>query len=103
MATLSDANFEAALKAVETEDASDEEKAEMLMEMAMGIQQKPKSAKQIANNATAPRFRFLIITMRPPRAIIPQNSQREPDVAGLRRPDARVFPKVLGSSLSMLH
>ncbi len=47
MATLSDANFEAALKAVETEDASDEEKAEMLMEMAMGIQQKPKSAKQI--------------------------------------------------------
>ena len=47
MATLSDANFEAALKAVESEDATDEEKAEMLMEMAMGIQQKPKSAKQI--------------------------------------------------------
>jgi tetratricopeptide (TPR) repeat protein len=47
MATLSDANFEAALKAIETEEASDEEKAEMLMEMAMGIQQKPKSAKQI--------------------------------------------------------
>ena len=47
MATLSDANFEAALKAIETEDASDEEKAEMLMEMAMGIQQKPKTAKQI--------------------------------------------------------
>ncbi len=47
MATLSDSNFEAALKAVETEDATDEEKAEMLMEMAMGIQQKPKSAKQI--------------------------------------------------------
>ena len=47
MATLSDANFEAALKAVETDDATDEEKAEMLMEMAMGIQQKPKSAKQI--------------------------------------------------------
>lgn len=47
MATLSDANFEAALKAIETEDATDEEKAEMLMEMAMGIQQKPKSASQI--------------------------------------------------------
>lgn len=47
MATLSDANFEAALKAIETDAASDEEKAEMLMEMAMGIQQKPKSAKQI--------------------------------------------------------
>lgn len=47
MGTLSDANFEAALKAVETEDATAEEKAEMLMEMAMGIQQKPKSPKQI--------------------------------------------------------
>lgn len=47
MATLSDANFEAALKAVESEAATREEKAEMLMEMAMGIQQKPKSAKQI--------------------------------------------------------
>ncbi len=47
MATLSDANFEAALKAIEADDATDEEKAEMLMEMAMGIQQKPKSAKQI--------------------------------------------------------
>ncbi|MEQ1764341.1 MAG: hypothetical protein ABL984_14515 [Pyrinomonadaceae bacterium] len=47
MGTLSDANFDAALKAVETEDATAEEKAEMLMEMAMGIQQKPKSPKQI--------------------------------------------------------
>ncbi len=46
MATLSDANFEAALNAIETENATDEEKAEMLMEMAMGIQQKPKSVKQ---------------------------------------------------------
>ncbi len=47
MATFSDANFEAALKAIETEEVSEEEKAEMLMEMAMSIQQKPKSAKQI--------------------------------------------------------
>ena len=47
METLSDAQFEAALKAIETEDATAEEKAEMLMEMAMGIQQKPKSPKQI--------------------------------------------------------
>jgi tetratricopeptide (TPR) repeat protein len=47
MATLSDAQFETALKAIEIEDATDEEKAEMLMEMAMGIQQKPKNAKQI--------------------------------------------------------
>lgn len=47
MATLSDSQFEAALKAIEAEDANDEEKAEMLMEMAMGIQHKPKSAKQL--------------------------------------------------------
>ncbi len=47
MATLSEADFEAALKAIESENATDEEKAEMLMEVAMGIQQKPKSAKQI--------------------------------------------------------
>ncbi|CAN5345052.1 hypothetical protein BH10ACI1_BH10ACI1_31950 [soil metagenome] len=47
MATLSEAQFEAALKAIESEDAGDEEKAEMLMEMAMGIQQKPKNSRQI--------------------------------------------------------
>ena len=47
MGTLSDAQFEAALRAVEDDDATAEEKAEMLMEMAMGIQQKPKSASQI--------------------------------------------------------
>ena len=33
----------AALKAVESEDATIQEKAEMLMEMAMGLQQQPKS------------------------------------------------------------
>ncbi len=47
MGTLSDAQFEAALKAIEADDATAEEKAEMLMEMAMGIQQKPKTASQI--------------------------------------------------------
>jgi tetratricopeptide (TPR) repeat protein len=47
METLSDAQFDAALKAIETEDATAEEKAEMLTEMAMGLQQKPKSSKQI--------------------------------------------------------
>ncbi len=47
MGTLSDAQFDAALRAVEDDDATAEEKAEMLMEMAMGIQQKPKSAGQI--------------------------------------------------------
>lgn len=47
MSTLSDSQFESALKAIESEDATAEEKAEMLMEMAMGIQQKPKSVKQL--------------------------------------------------------
>ncbi len=47
MADLFEAHFDAALKAVEIEDATAEEKAEMLMEIAMGIQQKPKNAKQI--------------------------------------------------------
>lgn len=47
MGNLSDAQVEAALKAVESDDATPEEKAEMLMEMAMGLQHKPKSGKQI--------------------------------------------------------
>lgn len=47
MTVLADAQFEAALKAVEDSDASAEEKAEMLMEIAMGLQQRPKSPKQI--------------------------------------------------------
>ena len=47
MSTLSTAQFEAALKAVESEDATPEEKAEMLMEIAMGLQQKPKTSRQL--------------------------------------------------------
>lgn len=47
MNTLSTAQFEAALRAVESEDATPEEKAEMLMEIAMGLQQKPKSSRQL--------------------------------------------------------
>lgn len=47
MGTISDAHYEAALKALDSEDATEEEKAEMLMEMAMGLQQRPKSPKQI--------------------------------------------------------
>jgi len=38
---------QAALKAVETSAASDAEKAEMLMEIAMGLQQKPERAEDI--------------------------------------------------------
>jgi tetratricopeptide (TPR) repeat protein len=46
-ATLADSQFESALQAVESESATPEEKAEMLMEVAMGLQAKPKSAEQL--------------------------------------------------------
>ncbi len=51
MGSLSDAQVEAALRAVETDDVSPEEKAEMLMEIAMGLQHKPKDVKQIDDAA----------------------------------------------------
>lgn len=47
MSDLSTTQYAAALKAIETEDATLEEKAEMLMEIAMGLQQKPKTAREI--------------------------------------------------------
>lgn len=47
METLTDTQFEAALKAVEADDATPEEKAEMLMEIAMGLQQRPKTPREI--------------------------------------------------------
>lgn len=47
MSEISTARFEAALRAVETADATAEEKSEMLMEIAMGMQQKPKSPRQL--------------------------------------------------------
>ncbi|MES2957642.1 MAG: hypothetical protein V4792_05605 [Pseudomonadota bacterium] len=45
--SLAMSQFDAALQAVETEEASPEEKAEMLMEIAMGMQLKPKSPEQL--------------------------------------------------------
>ena len=45
--TLADEQVRAALTAIETEDASPSEKAEMLMEIAMGLQQQPKTPQQI--------------------------------------------------------
>ena len=47
MEALSTVQFEAALKTIESEDATPAEKAEMLMEIAMGLQHKPKTARQI--------------------------------------------------------
>ena len=47
--TLSNAQFEAALNAAEDADASPEERAEMLMEIAMGMQARPKSAQQLTD------------------------------------------------------
>ena len=47
--TLSNTQFEAALSAAEEADASPEERAEMLMEIAMGMQARPKSAQQLVD------------------------------------------------------
>lgn len=41
--SLSDQQFKAAIAAAESSEANDSEKVEMLMEIAMGLQQKPKS------------------------------------------------------------
>ena len=48
MQTLSQSQLEAALTAADDADASAEERAEMLMEIAMGLQSRPKSAQQLA-------------------------------------------------------
>ena len=46
-AQLADHQFEQALAALGADSASREEKIQMLMEIAMGLQQKPKSVKQL--------------------------------------------------------
>jgi len=45
--TLSRSQFDAALSAADDADASPEERAEMLMEIAMGLQSRPKSPRQL--------------------------------------------------------
>jgi tetratricopeptide (TPR) repeat protein len=47
MSELFITQYDAALRAVESDDATPEEKAEMLMEIAMGMQQRPKSPRQL--------------------------------------------------------
>lgn len=47
MPTLSQTQLEAALAAADDADASPEERAEMLMEIGMGLQQRPKSPQQL--------------------------------------------------------
>jgi tetratricopeptide (TPR) repeat protein len=47
MQTVAESQFAAALQAAEDPQASAEERAEMLMEMAMGLQLKPKSPQQL--------------------------------------------------------
>ncbi|BBA78983.1 hypothetical protein RGRSB_0396 [cyanobacterium endosymbiont of Rhopalodia gibberula] len=44
--TLSDANVKAALAAIESDGATLDEKIEMLIEIAMGLQKKPKNSQQ---------------------------------------------------------
>ena len=45
--TLPESQFDAALKAVDSEAETPEEKAEMLMEIAMGMQARPKTSEQL--------------------------------------------------------
>lgn len=45
--SLATSQFDVALKAVESDTASPAEKAEMLMEIAMGMQQRPKTPEQL--------------------------------------------------------
>lgn len=49
MQTLSQSQYHAALQAAEDTDASSEERAEMLMEIAMGMQSRPKSSQQLVD------------------------------------------------------
>jgi tetratricopeptide (TPR) repeat protein len=49
LTTLSNTQFEAALNAAEDVDAPPEERAEMLMEIAMGMQARPKSPQQLSD------------------------------------------------------
>ena len=49
MPTLSQARFDAALLAADDTDASPQERAEMLMEIAVGLQTRPKSPQQLAD------------------------------------------------------
>ena len=46
---IADHQYQQALLAVQEHAGSDEEKVEMLIEIAMGLQQKPKSAQQLFN------------------------------------------------------
>jgi len=48
-ANLQEYEFNQALQMIEEENISDEEKVEMLMEIAKGIQQKPKSSQELYN------------------------------------------------------
>lgn len=58
--TLATSQFDSAILAVEAEGATPEEKAEMLMEIAMGMQAKPKSA-EVLHQAVALYERALSI------------------------------------------
>lgn len=50
--SLAMSQFEAAIKAVESDVATPEEKAEMLMEIAMGMQTRPKSPEQLDHSVS---------------------------------------------------
>ena len=67
MQTLSNTQFEAALNAAEDADALPEERAEMLMEIAMGMQARPKSAQQLTD---AVNLYERALAVAPPQAVL---------------------------------
>ncbi len=67
MQTLSHTQFEAALAAADDADASPEERAEMLMEIAMGLQSRPQSAQQLLD---AVKLYERALTLAPGQAVL---------------------------------
>lgn len=61
MQSLSKSQLEAALAAAEDTEASPEERAEMLMEIAMGLQQRPKNVEQLHDAVTLYQRALLMV------------------------------------------
>lgn len=66
--TVAEAQFAAALRAAEDPSAGPEERAEMLMEIAMGLQIKPKSPDQLRDAVTL--YRRALVEVPAPAALL---------------------------------
>lgn len=60
MQTLSQTQLQAALNAADDADVPPQERAEMLMEIAMGLQQRPQSVQQIADACASTNWRSIL-------------------------------------------